>query len=99
MEETGIDTRAHQLSDWQLSNVYEIYPTWRHRYAPGVIHNKEYVFGLCVSRDTSVTLAPREHLHYQWLPLQAAADLCFSASNAEAILQLPQRYKNDDIDS
>jgi len=91
MEETGIDTLAHTLTDWQLSNVYEIYPTWRHRYAPGVMHNQEFVFGLCVPRNTSVTLAPREHLRYQWLPLQAAADLCFSASNAEAILQLSQR--------
>lgn len=99
MEETGIDTQAHQLSDWQLSNVYEIYPTWRHRYAPGVTQNKEYVFGLCVQRNTSVTLAPREHLRYQWLPLQEAADLCFSASNAEAILQLPQRCKNDGDDT
>lgn len=91
MEETGIDTLAHTLTDWQRSNVYEIYPTWRHRYAPGVMHNQEFVFGLCVPRNTSVTLAPREHLRYQWLPLQAAADLCFSASNAEAILQLSQR--------
>jgi dATP pyrophosphohydrolase len=28
-------------------------------------------------------------LRYQWLPHREAADLCFSASNAEAILQLP----------
>lgn len=95
-EETGIhvgtDPRvpAHHLRDWQLSNVYEIYPVWRHRYAPGVTHNTEHVFGLLVPRDISVTLTPREHTRYQWLPYQAAADLCFSPSNAEAILQLPQ---------
>lgn len=92
MEETGIDVTAYSLTDWHLSNIYEIYPTWRHRYAPGVTQNKEVVFGLCVPRDTSVTLAPREHLRYQWLPMQEAADLCFSASNAEAILQLRHRY-------
>ncbi|WP_395007347.1 dihydroneopterin triphosphate diphosphatase [Undibacterium sp.] len=92
MEETGIDALSHTLTDWHLSNIYEIYPTWRHRYAPGVTQNKEYVFGLCVPRSTSVTLAPREHLRYQWLALRDAADLCFSASNAEAILQLPQRH-------
>lgn len=91
MEETGIDVTAHSLTDWHLSNIYEIYPTWRHRYAPGVTQNKEVVFGLCVPRDTEVTLAPREHLRYQWLPMQEAADLCFSASNAEAILQLRHR--------
>jgi hypothetical protein len=30
---------AKNLRDWQLSNVYEIYPVWRHRYAEGVTHN------------------------------------------------------------
>jgi len=77
------------LIDWQLSNIYEIYPVWRHRYAPGVTHNTEHVFGLRVPRDIPVTLAPREHLNLMWLPYREAADRCFSASNAEAILQLP----------
>jgi dATP pyrophosphohydrolase len=88
-EETGIDAALFALRDWQISNVYEIYPVWRHRYAPGVTRNTEHVFGLCVPRDVAITLAPREHLQYQWLPHREAADLCFSASNAEAILQLP----------
>jgi dATP pyrophosphohydrolase len=43
-EETGIT--QGELRDWQYHNVYEIYPTWRHRYAPGVTHNTEHVFGL-----------------------------------------------------
>ncbi len=91
-EETGIDVAGlppDALSDWGLANVYEIYPVWRHRYAPGVTHNTEHVFGLCVPEGTAVTLAPREHLQYRWLPWREAADLCFSPSNAEAILQLP----------
>lgn len=92
MEETGIDTRQFQLSDWQLENVYEIYPVWRHRYAPGVTRNTEHVFGLCVDKTTAVTLAPREHLQYAWLSVREAADRCFSASNAEAILQLLHRH-------
>jgi dihydroneopterin triphosphate diphosphatase len=78
------------LRDWQLSNVYEIYPVWRHRYAPGVTHNTEHVFGLLVPNHTRVVLAPREHLNFVWLPWQEAADRCFSPSNAEAILQLPR---------
>ncbi len=78
------------LRDWQLSNAYEIYPVWRHRYAPGVTRNVEHVFGLQVPRDIPITLAPREHLHHMWLPYRAAADHCFSPSNAEAILQLPR---------
>ncbi len=91
-EETGIHVspRAPELRDWQLSNVYEIYPVWRHRYAPGVTHNTEHVFGLLVPAGTAVVLAPREHLSFVWLPWQDAADRCFSPSNAEAILQLPQ---------
>jgi len=103
-EETGITIAGHgvesqaseavrvlaaHLRDWQLSNVYEIYPVWRHRYAPGVTRNTEHVFGLLVPRDIPIVLAPREHTAYQWLPYREAADRCFSPSNAEAILQLP----------
>jgi dATP pyrophosphohydrolase len=96
-EETGIvvgsaDVAASALCDWQLRNVYDIYPQWRHRYAPGVTRNTEHVFGLAVPRDIAITLAPREHLRYEWLPWREAADRCFSPSNAEAILHLP-RFK------
>ena len=90
-EETGIvaDGADIVLRDWQLSNVYEIYPIWRHRYAPGVTHNTEHVLSVCVPRDVVITLSPREHLDYVWLPYLEAADRCFSSSNAEAILHLP----------
>jgi dihydroneopterin triphosphate diphosphatase len=84
----GIPRQA--LRDWGLENVYEIYPVWRHRYAEGVTHNTEHVFGLCVARPLPVTLDPREHLAHAWLPWREAADRCFSPSNAEAILQLPR---------
>jgi len=92
-EETGIiaDGVTIALQDWHLSNIYEIYPVWRHRYAPGVTRNTEHVFGVCVPRDTPIVLSAREHLQYTWLPYIEAADRCFSSSNAEAILQLPQR--------
>ncbi|HET7795038.1 MAG TPA: dihydroneopterin triphosphate diphosphatase [Rhizobacter sp.] len=92
-EETGIvigspEVPMANLRDWNLRNVYEIYPQWRHRYAPGVTQNTEHVFGLRVPRGTPVALAPREHTRYRWLPWREAADQCFSPSNAEAILQL-----------
>jgi dihydroneopterin triphosphate diphosphatase len=95
MEETGIVIGSPavplaNLRDWQLRNVYEIYPVWRHRYAPGVTQNTEHVFGLRVPRDVAVRLSPREHLRHEWLDWQAAADKCFSPSNAEAVLQLPR---------
>jgi dihydroneopterin triphosphate diphosphatase len=89
-EETGIDVDRAALRDWNLSNVYEIYPVWRHRYAPGVTHNTEHVFGLTVPAGTPVRLNPREHLNHVWLPWREAADRCFSPSNAEAILLLPR---------
>jgi dihydroneopterin triphosphate diphosphatase len=94
-EETGIAIGSttlplNNLRDWRLSNVYDIYPVWQHRYAPGVTRNTEHVFGLQVPRDIAVTLSPREHLRHAWLPWREAADRCFSPSNAEAILQLPR---------
>ena len=91
-EETGIVANGADIAlrDWHLSNIYEIYPVWRHRYAPGVTHNTEHVFSVCVPRDVAVTLSPREHLNHVWLPYIEAADRCFSSSNAEAILQLPR---------
>lgn len=90
-EETGLDVGQFKLSDWHLKNVYDIYPVWRHRYEPGVTRNTEHVFGLTLPKIMPVTMAEREHSQYQWLPYKDAADLCFSASNAEAILQLPHR--------
>jgi len=92
MEETGIDARAHGgLSDWELSNVYEIYPRWRHRYPDGTTHNTEHVFALEVPEPVAVTLNPREHLRYQWVPWQEAAQKVFSWSNRAAIEELPRR--------
>ncbi|MDP9899805.1 dihydroneopterin triphosphate diphosphatase [Variovorax ginsengisoli] len=94
-EETGIDCGpssplASQLRDWELTNIYEIYSRWRRRYAPGVTRNTEHLFGLCVPERFVPVLAPREHTHWQWLPYREAADACFSPSNAEAVLLLPQ---------
>ncbi|CAN5419041.1 dihydroneopterin triphosphate diphosphatase [soil metagenome] len=99
-EETGIvvgssDVPLTHLHDWNLRNVYQIYPQWRHRYADGVTHNTEHVFGLLVPRDVPIVLAPREHVAHRWLPWQAAADACFSPSNAEAILHLPTFMAKD----
>ena len=91
LEETGMDVDqvGGVLRDWQTQNVYEIYATWRHRYAPGVTHNTEHVFGLTVPAGTPVVLNPREHLSHAWLPWAEAAARCFSPSNAEAIRRLP----------
>jgi dATP pyrophosphohydrolase len=94
-EETGLDATKYPLSDWQLTNVYEIYPHWRHRYAPGVTHNTEHVYGLELPGMVSIHVEPREHLRYQWLPFLAAADKVFSPTNRSAILELPYRRMSD----
>lgn len=89
-EETGLVALPENMQDWRLSNVYEIYPAWRYRYAPGVVRNTEHVFGLCLPESCAVRLSPREHTASQWLAHQKAAEQCFSPSNAEAILLLPR---------
>ena len=91
-EETGINAMLFGgLADWQMSNDYEIFPQWRHRYPPGTHHNTEHVFGLVVPAPVPVQLAPREHVAAQWLPWREAAGRCFSWSNRAAIETLPAR--------
>ena len=90
-EETGIDAAVADFCDWQLTNRYEIFAEWRHRYAPGVTQNTEHVFSLCLPARMDVAIAPDEHLAYRWLPWREAAAACFSWTNRDAILELPQR--------
>ena len=90
-EETGITAAADDFIDWQLTNRYEIFAEWRYRYAPGVTHNTEQVYSLCLPEQRSISIAPDEHLGYRWLPWREAAAACFSWSNRDAILELPQR--------
>ena len=80
------------LHDWWLENVYDIYPRWTHRYAPGVTRNTEHMFGLQVTSGMQVCLNPHEHTASVWLPWREAAARCFSPSNAEAILMLPRFF-------
>ena len=90
-EETGIDSDPERFVDWHRSRSFEIFPEWRHRYAPGVTHNTEHVFSLEVPTGQPVCIAPDEHLNFQWLPLLEAAEKCFSWSNRDAILMLPEK--------
>lgn len=90
IEETGLVADDYVLTDWQKQNQYEIYPHWRHRYTPGVTRNTEHVFGLTLPKKKPITITPREHLQWVWLPWREAADKVFSWSNREAILLLPQ---------
>jgi dihydroneopterin triphosphate diphosphatase len=91
-EETGLDALAYDFQDWQASNVYEIYPHWRHRYAPGVLENREYLFGLCVPRNVPITLAPAEHTRFAWYDWRDAATRVFSWTNVDAIKRLGEKH-------
>jgi dATP pyrophosphohydrolase len=89
LEETGLSLGT--LTDWKLTNRYEIWPQWRARYAPEVTHNTEHVFGFLVDGPTVATLDPAEHVAQLWLPWQEAMAKVFSPTNRDAIRQLPQR--------
>jgi dihydroneopterin triphosphate diphosphatase len=88
LEETGIDARAGHLARWNVVYTFEIYPQWRHRFAPGVLQNVEHLFVLELCAPTPVRIAPDEHVAFMWLPWREAAGRCFSWSNRDAILML-----------
>lgn len=90
-EETGLDATQYNLQDWQASNVYEIYPHWRHRYAPGVVENTEHLFGLKLPIKLPVKLALDEHVRYEWLDWREAATRVFSWTNVDALKRLGER--------
>jgi dATP pyrophosphohydrolase len=87
-EETGLEAGAGELTRWNAVNTFEIYRHWRNRFAPGVIHNTEHVYGLALAAPIPIVIAPAEHLAFAWLPWQAAAERCFSWSNRDAIRML-----------
>lgn len=90
-EETGLDADRFLLRDWQQQVDYEIFPEWRHRYAPGVTRNSEHWFSLQLPTRQPIILAPAEHRDLLWLPWQEAAAKVFSWSNRDAILSLAKR--------
>ena len=91
-EETGLVATDYVFSDWQSSNVYEIYPHWRHRYAPDVTHNEEHLFGLELPGPLPVQLADDEHVRYEWLDWRQAAIRVFSWTNVVALRKLGERH-------
>ena len=82
----------YELQDWQASNVYEIYPHWRHRYAPGVIKNTEHLFGLVLPDKLPIKLAPSEHIRYEWVDWREAAQRVFSWTNVDALKRLGEQH-------
>jgi len=92
LEETGLNALAYDFQDWHVSNVYEIYPHWQYRYAPGVTQNREHLFGLTLPSPMPVRLAPNEHVRYAWLDWREAASRVFSWTNVDALKRLGERH-------
>ena len=92
-EETGLNALNFEFEDWHASNVYEIYPHWRHRYAPGTLHNTEHLFGLCLPSEMPVHLSPEEHLRYEWVDWREAAQRVFSWTNIDALKRLGEKHQ------
>ena len=93
MEETGLNASQYKLEDWQFAQKYEIYEHWRYRYAPGVTHNTEHVFGLELANMVDVKLASNEHVAYEWVDWREAAKRVFSWTNVEALRLLGERHQ------
>ena len=92
-EETGLDANQYNLQDWHASNIYEIYPHWRHRYAPGVMQNTEHLFGLELPSPIAIKLAPNEHVRYEWVDWRVAATRVFSWTNIDALKKLGEMHQ------
>ena len=93
LEETGLDAKQYDLQDWQASNTYEIYPHWRYRYAPGITTNVEHLFALELPKEIAITLAPDEHVQYEWVDWREAAKRVFSWTNVDALKRLGERHQ------
>lgn len=91
LEETGIAAAAGTLARWNVQTRFEIYAHWRHRFAPGITHNTEHVFGLALPHRVPVALSAEEHAAFEWLPWREAAARCFSWSNRDAIVMLGEK--------
>ena len=93
LEETGIETKDENWLNWNLSRKFKIFSHWRDRYDKDVEFNTEHIFSVCIEKQINVTLSPREHKRFDWLPYVSAAEKCFSWTNSLAIKELPERLK------
>jgi len=87
-EETGIAVNPIELTDWKITQQYEIFPQFRARYAPGVVTNTEHFFSIELPDVRPVMVSPGEHLEYSWVPFEKAVDQVFSWTNRDALRHL-----------
>jgi dihydroneopterin triphosphate diphosphatase len=87
-EETGLAVSPQALRDWRLTRQYEIFPQWRHRYAPGVRYNTEHCFSLELPGESDINVSPTEHSEFAWVPFAEAVERVFSWTNRDALRAL-----------
>lgn len=94
-EETGINIIEQNLEliDAKHTVEFEIFPQFRHKYAPEVKVNKEHWFYLPLINEITPMLT--EHLAYQWLTIDDAAKLTLSPNNSEAIGKIHNLIKSN----
>ncbi len=85
-EETGLEPVG--LRDSGVVRRFEIWPEWRHRFAPGVTHNVEHAWYLELAQTVPVRLNPAEHRAYRWVALDEALAYVTSWTNREALERL-----------
>jgi dATP pyrophosphohydrolase len=74
------------VQDCRRVNSFPILPAWRSCYAPEITHNREHVFIASCGGRPPITLNPGEHIACRWLLRKVAAELAFSHTNRDAIL-------------
>lgn len=84
-EEVGlkITENSTALFDCHESVEFEIFPHFRYKYAPNVTHCREHWFLLAVEQEFVPQLS--EHLAYQWVSAEKAAEMTKSPNNSDAI--------------
>ncbi len=82
-EETSLP--VENILDCRMRNRYFIDPAFRHRYAPDVHENLEYVFRLELEKPLEILLNPEEHCKYGWFEKRKSMNLCGSPSNMRMI--------------
>ena len=82
-EETGIRRCEDELIDLNVTNVFEIAPQWRAKYAPGVTSNEEVCFALKVDK-CEVRIDPREHEQHIWVGDETVMQMLYWESNKRA---------------
>jgi len=87
-EETGL--AADALFDARRERVFPIFPEFRYRYEPGVENNLEHLWYLELPAIEPVRIEPREHVGYEWLPIDEAIARVSSWTNREALERLEQ---------